>query len=442
MINQVSEYIYKEQLFKKTNKLLIGLSGGRDSISLALVLKELGYQTGIAHCNFSLRGDESDIDETFVIDFAKKEQLEYFHTKFNTQKYAKEKGVSIQMAARELRYNWFEEIRKENKYDYILIAHNRDDIIETFFINLIRGTGIEGLTGIKSKNNKIVRPLLNTSRININEYINKNNIKYREDSSNASTKYIRNKLRHNILPEIRSISSVFDQSMVENIERINHANQVYKNEINSKKQKILIQLPEFTRINISHLKQLNPVSTYLFEFLKPYGFGVSTIKDIELSLDSKSGKKFYSKTHQLIKDRENLILSLIHKSQKTSFFFGEDIRSLKKPISLDIKIIDNNNYKIERSQYIAALDFDKLKFPLQIKLWEHGDFFMPLGMNRMKKLSDFFIDSKISLTEKERTYIIQSKNDIVWIVGKRIDDRYKITNQTKKIFLITYILDK
>ena len=431
MTKEVFEFITKQQLFSTEDRILVGISGGRDSMSLCFALKDLGYQIALAHCNFSLRGEESDKDELFVNEYAKKNKLEVFNIKFDTQAYASKNSVSIQMAARELRYTWFEEIRKKNNYNYIAIAHNRDDIVETYFINLIRGTGIEGLTGIKSKNNKIVRPLLNISREKINSYITENNISYREDSSNASTKYIRNKLRHQILPELRSISKVFDQTMVENIDKINQVNQVYKNEISFQKSKTLIQLSDSVKINIQKLKKLKPTYTYLYEFLKPCGFTASTISDIEQSLNAESGKKFLSKSHQIIKDREYLILTEITTKPKAEIFFDKDTKTISNPVPLEIEIIDKADYKMSKSNLIMALDMEKLSFPLLIRNWKQGDYFMPLGMNRMKKLSNFLIDSKVSITEKDRTYLIQSKNDIIAIVGKRIDDRYKITGETK-----------
>ena len=437
MITEVSKYIEEQKLFSTEDRILIGISGGRDSMSLCFALKDLGYQIALAHCNFSLRGKESDADEQFVLNFAKENKLEVFNIKFDTQAYASKNSISIQMAARELRYNWFEEIRKTNNYNYIAIAHNRDDIVETYFINLIRGTGIEGLTGIKAKNDKIVRPLLDISREKIDSYITENNISYREDSSNASTKYIRNKLRHQILPELRSISKVFDQTMVENIDRINQVNQVYKNEISFQKSKTLIQLSDSIKINIQKLKNLTPTYTYLYEFLKPYGFTASTISDIEQSLNAESGKKFLSKTHQIIKDREYLILTEINTKPTLEIFFDKETKAISNPVPLKIEIIDKVDYKMSKSNLIMALDIEKLSFPLLIRNWKQGDYFMPLGMNRMKKLSNFFIDSKVSITEKNKTFIIQSKNDIVAIVGKRIDDRYKITNETKQILKIT-----
>ena len=436
MVSKIKQYIKDNLLFDKNETLLLGISGGRDSVCLAIALKKIGYSIGLAHCNFTLRGEESEQDENFVKSFASKNNIPLFNIAFDTKKLAKEKNISIQMAARDLRYNWFEKIRLENNYNYIAIAHNRDDIIETFFINLIRGTGIEGLSGIKAKNGKIVRPLLSVSREEIDNYIVENSIKYREDSSNASTKYIRNKLRHNILPEFKAISEQFDQTMTDNIERINKTNQVYKNEIKFKRSKIFIELSDRIKINIDNLQKLNPLSSYLYEFLKEYNFSVSTIEDIISALDSESGKQFFSSTHQITKDRNELILTEISKTENTEIFLAKENFSIINPINLELELLKTEGFVIPKTKETAALDLDKLSFPLILRKWKHGDYFMPLGMKKMKKLSDFLINNKVSMVDKENTFVIQSKNDIVWIVGHRIDDRYKVTEESKNVALL------
>ncbi len=439
MEKSIQNFITQQNLFSKSDKILVGISGGRDSVSLSLVLKNLNYNIALAHCNFSLRGDESDEDEKFVEDFSKNQNLDLYKTTFNTTSYAKEKKISIQMAARELRYNWFEKLKSEHQFNFIAIAHNSDDIIETFFINLIRGTGIEGLSGIHAQNGSIVRPMLNISRATIDKYISKNNISFREDSSNASTKYIRNKLRHNIIPEFTNISGSFKQTMIENIRKIENTNQVYKNEIAFKKSKIFIELSDKIKIDIERLKELKPLSSYLYEFLKPYGFSSGTIEDIARSLNAESGKRFFSKTHQIIKDRDHLILTPINKREQHEVFLGKEEQEIHEPIHLNIEITDRKQFEIPKSNLITALDIDKLSFPLILRNWKQGDYFMPLGMNRMKKISDFLIDTKVSIVDKENTYVIQSKNDIVAIIGKRIDDRYKITDETLNVLKISYL---
>lgn len=437
MLNQVQSYIESQKLFTPSQRILIGISGGRDSVCLALILKQLGYSIALAHCNFKLRAEEANQDEAFVKEFAKNQALELFNIRFDTKTYADLHKISIQMAARDLRYNWFEKIRKEENFDYIGIAHNRDDVVETFFINLLRGTGVEGLTGIKAKKDNIVRPLLNISRDEINQFIEQENIIFRDDSTNASTKYIRNHLRHKVIPELRSISDQFDKTMVENISRFQQTQHVYQNEIAFKKSKLFAHLSDRILINIERLKHLNPLSTYLYEFLKPYGFSTGTISDLEEALDGPSGKQFFSKTHQIVKDRNELILTELKKDELEEIFFNKTTKSIDKPINLTFEIIKNEDYIIPKQSNIAVLDLDKLAYPLLLRPWKHGDFFMPLGMNRIKKLSNFFIDSKVSVVDKSKTFVVQSKNDIIWVVGQRIDDRYKVTETSKSILQIT-----
>jgi tRNA(Ile)-lysidine synthase len=432
--NQIQNYINQHALFSTQDTIIVGISGGRDSVSMVHILNEMGYSLILAHCNFKLRGKESDGDEAFVRNLAKQVQLKIEVNTFETEAFAEKQGISIQMAARELRFAWFETLSQKYNTDKIALAHNKNDVVETFFINLIRGTGIEGITGIKAQNGKIVRPLLDTPRADIDVYIQENKLKYREDSTNASNKYLRNKLRNQIIPQFKEINEQFDQTMIENMERFSQVNQVYKNEIQFKKSKTLIPLSDQTKIDIERLKHLSPSKTYLYEFLKPYGFSASTIEDINESLNAESGKMFFSKTHQLIKNRSELIIEEISKTAIESVFLDDTQRQLDKPINLKIELIDIENFKLNPSRNIASIDFDKLKFPLILRKWEHGDFFMPLGMNRMKKVSDFLIDNKVPINEKQRTFVLQSSNDIVWIVGMRIDDRYKFTDKTRKIY--------
>jgi len=436
MIKRIYDYIKEQNLFTLEDKILVGLSGGRDSISMLYLLHSLGIKIAIAHCNFQLRGEDSDKDEIFVKRIAEKLKIPFYHIRFDTLVWAKEHKESTQMAARTLRYNWFEKVRKENNYNYIAIAHNSDDLVETFFINLIRGTGIDGLRGIKPKNGNIVRPLLFASREDINKYITKNKYIYREDKSNNSTHYMRNKIRHLIIPEFEKISSSFKEIMLQDMLHLQQVSEIYHFHIKEQKKQILLPLNNRYEIDIQKLQDLPIPFTYLYEFIKEFNFNASLVQEIIDSLEKESGKKFYSTTHQLIKDRNKLIITKLNEEENEPVFFDENIVEIKEPISFTLKVQSRASYKISRNPNVAALDYDKLKFPLQLRKWKSGDFFMPLGMNRMKKLSDFFIDNKWSLVDKQNAFLIQSGNDIVCVLGHRIDERYKITEDTTKLFII------
>jgi len=437
MIEQFQSYIQTNNLFIKADSILLGVSGGIDSIVMFHLFRLSGYKIGIAHCNFSLRGDESDQDEEFVRRLADNYNVPFYSTRFETQKIADDEGISIQMAARDLRYEWFEEIRIKEKYNYIAIAHNSDDQIETFLINLTRGTGIKGLTGIKNKSEKVIRPLLFANREEITDFVKRNNFLYREDSSNSSTKYGRNKIRHEVIPMLEKINPNFRKVMIENIQRLKETEQIFNQTIQENYKNCVTEKSNSLLLNIDELKKLDPVETYLHEFLKPYNFSTTQIKDIVSVLDSNPGKQFFSATHRIIKDRDYIILEEISAQSGKLFYINENDFRIEYPIGLLIeKEFKNEGFVIQKDPNIGQLDFDKLVFPLTIRKWQKGDYFMPLGMNNLKKLSDFFIDQKLSISEKENIWILESENKIVWIIGLRPDERFKVTNDTKTILKI------
>lgn len=445
MLNSFNTYIKKEKLFSKTDTILLTVSGGIDSIVLCELFHQAGYKFGIAHCNFQLRDEESDIDELFVEELAEKYEVQFHSVSFDTSTFAKKNKLSIQVAARQLRYQWFEEIRIQFDYKYIATAHHQDDSIETFFINLIRGTGISGLHGILPKQNNIIRPLLFTGKEQIEVFAKKNKLEHREDSSNASDKYVRNKIRHKLIPLLKELNPNIHKTIAEDIQRLNDTEKVYKKEITDKRSKIIKEDKNGIRISIKELKKLKPIEPYLFEFLYPLGFNSATVDEIIESLNGQSGKQFYSATHRLIKDRDFLIVEngipisigrkmengkshSIKKSQK-SLIIGEQQLNFKS-------VSKTKNYKLKTSNESANIDFDKLQFPLELRKWEKGDVFYPLGMKGKKKLSNFFIDKKISISEKENTWLLTSANKIVWVIGLRLDDRFKVTDKTTKIYFV------
>ena len=441
MLKRFNKYIENEKLFNKNDKILLTVSGGVDSVVMLDLFIKSRLSFGIAHCNFNLRGKESDLDKKFVKQLEKKNNIEIHTVSFKTEEYAKSNGISIEMAARDLRYEWFEKIRQNFGYSYVATAHHKNDVIETFILNISRGTGIKGLCGIQPKVNKIIRPVLFAFRKEIEEYCTTNNLQYREDASNATLKYKRNIIRHKILPELKNLNPNINNTIIDDIEIFNDVEKIYRSSIEEKKLKILTKENDKILINIKELKKLNPLKTYLYEFLKPYNFQSQNITDIIKSLDSISGKQFYSSSHYLIKDRNFLIISGIgfNDDKNKNFTIDKETTNVTSPIALNIKIADNDSV-IDLSELknkkFAFLDFDLLKFPLVIRKWKPGDYFYPIGMKKRKKLSDFFIDNKFSIVDKNNTWLLCSGDDIIWAIGKRIDNRFKMADKTQKLFVI------
>ena len=430
MIKTIQQYIINKKLFSKENNLLLAISGGADSVCLFFALKELGYNVELAHCNFKLRGKESDEDEYFVRELANKYGVKYHVNSFETQKYASEQKISIQMAARDLRYKWFDELLAVNNLDFVITAHHKDDNVETFFINLIRGTGVNGLCGIKAKNKKIIRPLLEISRQEIERYLTKNKIKYRNDSSNSEVKYLRNKIRHQLMPLLKEMNPNIEQIITNEIFVLDGVSKVFQEQMTAIKERLLVQKEGIYKLNISELIELQHLEVILFEILKPFGF--SEVDQIIKAINSQSGKQFFSDTYQLIIDREQIIISALENHQEDIEIREIEIE-IKNPLTM--KFAGSLDFSLNKNPNVAKLDFDKLSFPLKLRKWKNGDKFRPLGMRNFKKVSDFFIDEKYSILAKQKQWILCSEDDIIWIVGNRIDDRYKIETHTKKVYI-------
>ncbi|MBQ2303416.1 MAG: tRNA lysidine(34) synthetase TilS [Bacteroidales bacterium] len=431
-------FVNEQRLFSKNDRILLALSGGVDSVVLAELLLELGYTFSAAHCNFHLRAEESNRDADFVIKWAERNGVELFVQDFDTYGYMQEKGISLEMAARELRYSWFENIMQENQFDYLLTAHHADDSAETFFINLLRGTGIAGLHGILPKNGSIVRPLLFATRKSILDYAESRNIQFVEDSTNSETKFLRNKIRHRVIPVLKEISPDFDSVIRKNIERLRDTETIFRSAIEKVKDEIIIREKENIKISIAELQRLHPIGIYLYEILSDYGFNESVVNNVSMVLDAESGKRFYSKTHCLLKDREYLLIYPIEKEEKeTDYSIDAEITSIIEPFKAKIEVLKDLNFiSVPKKANVAMLDMDLLNFPLELRHWRQGDSFVPFGMKKKKKLSDFFTANKYSLLDKERQWLLCSGNEIVWVVGKRIDDRFKISNSTKSVLKI------
>ncbi len=434
MLNKVSKYIDDYNLFESNQKLIVGLSGGADSMALIVILIELGYNCIAAHCNFHLRGQESDDDATFVSQWCREKDIKLATIDFDTHQYAHEKKISIEMAARELRYEWFEQVRTEHQADYIAVAHHENDSVETVLINMIRGTGISGLTGIMPKNGRIVRPLLSVNRNEIEHYLRSKSIEYRTDSTNLKDIYMRNYIRLNVLPMLEKLNPSIYDSIIRTSNNLAEVEKIYRSHINDDINRVKLG----DRININSLRKTISPKSVLFEILSPLGFTASVIDDIDKSVDSTSGKVFYSNSHRLIKDRDCFILDEIDidKDDVHIFYIDSEESDMLLPLKMRIDIIPKSLVDIKKDKAYLYADADLLSFPLMLRKWKHGDWFIPFGMKGKKKVSDYFADHKFSLKDKENTWILTSGKDIVWIVGHRGDERFRVTNKTKRALII------
>jgi tRNA(Ile)-lysidine synthase len=430
-------YIEENNLVKNTDRVLLAVSGGIDSMVMAHLFISWKYETGIAHCNFNLRGRESDKDEIFVRNFALANDVPFFSVKFDTTGFATEKGISIQMAARELRYRWFEEIRLKHNFHFISVAHNLNDNVETFLINLTRGTGIAGLTGMNLRHDNIIRPLLFASRSAISDYCDTNNIEYREDQSNSETKYTRNKFRHIIIPQFKEINPSFETTITETAERLKEIHEIVTGHIAWLRERVASRRENSIAFRISLLQEVSPKRTLLYELFRPYGIGKGQLDDLVNLINGKTGSQMYTSGYRLLKNRRELIVTRIVDDKENTCEIASVDDFLKFPGCISAKKIKiKAGFKIPESPGIACLDADLVTFPMVIRGWKHGDSFYPLGMKQKKKLSDYFVDRKYSITDKENCRILESGGKILWIINDRIDNRFKIKPSTKNALII------
>jgi tRNA(Ile)-lysidine synthase len=437
MLLKFKKYIAEHNLFMPGDKILLAVSGGIDSMVMTHLFMNAGIAMGIAHCNFSLRFAESDKDEELVSEFAAKNNIEFFTTRFDTKPYAGEHGLSVQMAARELRYRWFENIRKEHGYDAIAVAHNLNDNIETLLINLIRGTGIAGLTGMKPASHNIIRPLLFATRKEIVSYCEKNSINYREDMSNADTKYLRNRIRHQIIPLLKEINPSIESTLNETADIFSGINEVVFDYITLLRGNISRQEKECTLFKASQLTPYLKNKAVIFELFRPFGIAELSLNDLINIVKGKTGSRLFTGSHLILKNRDEIVVSSLNgKEDKLRMIYKPlDLKQIKQVESVrSVKVTEN--FKIPHETSSACIDEDKLVFPLTVRKWRPGDFFFPLGMKNKKKLSDYFTDNKYSLIDKDNSLILESDSKIVCILGERIDDRFRITDKTRKALII------
>ena len=437
MLQKFKEHINLNFPFFKDAKLLIAISGGLDSVVLAHLFNALNFNISLAHCNFQLRGKESGLDEEFVKNLSQKSYNQVFNIKFNTNEYAIQNKLSTQIAARELRYNWFQELLEKHNFDYILTAHHADDNLETFLINLTRGSGLEGFTGIPKINGNIVRPLLSFSRAEIQQYAEHNNVDWREDASNTSIKYIRNKIRHQVIPVLKEINPSLLKTFANTSENLKESQQIIEDRIEDITSQIIEKRDEIIKIEISKILKLSNPKAYLYQLLKEYHF--TEWNDIYNLLSAQSGKQVFSKTHRLLKDRDFLILSEINLSTliKTKFEIEENTSEITNPIQLVFEAVEEKSTLNKETIYV---DKDLLKYPIILKKWGKGEYLCPIGMKGSKKISKYFKDAKYSLLEKENAWLLYNgDNEVIWIVGERQDRRFSISKSTKKMLKITVL---
>ena len=431
ILSRVKEYIQQNIPLRQNDLILVGLSGGADSVALLSILKELGYCTIAAHCHFALRGEESDRDRNFAKQVATSLGVPFIEVKFDTLKYAAENKISVEMACRELRYEWFEAQRIALGCRYLAVAHHRDDSVETVLINLIRGTGISGLTGIASLNGSIIRPILGLSREDVETYIKLSSLSYVTDSTNKESIYVRNKIRNTILPLMKEINPSVYEAIEATAVHLSETELIYREALNSKIEKIVDMRDDVVYINLQKLVTETAVRTILYEILKPYGFLTSQLNDIISSFTEESGKRFFSLTHRIIKDRDRLIVAPLGKEDNYLIHYPAEEMLRVEYIAIE------ELPPFTRNKECAYFDADKLPQNLILRHWRMGDRFLPFGMRGTQKLSDYFTTHKFSLLQKEQIWLLVAGEEILWLVGERQSDKYKITPSTRRVVKFT-----
>ncbi|WP_276963502.1 tRNA lysidine(34) synthetase TilS [Bacteroides graminisolvens] len=420
LMKKVKEFIEKEDLFSKQDKILVALSGGADSVALTRILITLGYHCEAAHCNFELRGEESDRDEDFVRNFCRSLNIKCHSIHFETRRYAAQQSISIEMAARELRYNWFSKICEESDCQVVAVAHHKDDSVETMLLNLIRGTGINGLLGIRPKNGNVVRPLLCASRQEVVAYLHRMNQTYVTDSTNLEDEYTRNKIRLNLLPLMEEINPSVKDGLVKTASYLNDISKVYQQAIKESIDRIFIT-PE-KEISIEKLMNEPAPQALLFEVLSPLGFNSTQVEEVYGSLNGQPGKRFISSQWQVVKDRELLLIEKVKTAND-------------KPQIIFEEVLLTKDFVIPKDKNTACFDANKFKGVISIRKWEKGDYFIPFGMKGKKLVSDFMTDSKFSLLKKEQQWVLSCNDQIAWLIGERTDNRFRIDDSTQKVII-------
>lgn len=452
LVKEFQQNIKQQNLFQPKDKLLLAVSGGVDSVVLCELCKQAGYDFIIAHCNFQLRGAESERDEAFVKSLGDKYAVEVLVKKFDTEKYAAENKCSIQVGARELRYTWFSELMGNEQHEtrnVLLTAHHANDSIETLLMNFFKGTGISGLHGILPKQKNIIRPLLFAKKEELAAFAKEHKLNFVEDSSNASDKYSRNFFRNELIPAVQKVFPQAEDNLLNNIDRFREIEMLYQQSISLHKKKLTEIKGNEIHIPVLKLQKTEPVQTIIYEIIKDYGFTAHQTGEVAGLLKAETGKFISSASHRVIKNRNWLIISPNETTEAANILIEEKDKHIKfQHGEISLEKLSTTNYKQppgsfgQTTNLIAQVDVAEIKFPLLLRKWKTGDYFYPLGMNKKKKLSRFFIDQKLSLTQKEKTWVIDMDKKIIWVVGMRIDDRFKISGSTKDILQITLSVSK
>ncbi len=440
MLESFLAFIREQKLVRPGDKILLTVSGGLDSVTMTDLFLRAGYDVSIAHCNFQLRGAEADADEVLVNELAKKWDVTLFTKRFETRRFAKEQGISIQMAARQLRNEWFESLLETHDFDMYAVAHHLGDSLETFLFNIAKGTGIAGMHGIRPKSGHVIRPLMFATRTMIEKYARERSLTWREDASNASLKYHRNKIRHRIIPILKEINPNLEHTFSSTIDRINAVEDIFLSHVAEIREKAVRQKGSKLWIDMEAIMASPGFTVVLYELIRSFGFNSKQATDIAMHWPGRSGRLFYSTTHMLVADRKYLIVSASAQQKEGENGVIKVEKGMQeisfREITLFFKEITIAEVSFHAGKETALLDYDKLQFPLLVRYWRKGDFFKPLGMQGKKKLSDFMIDEKIPVNLKKDVMVLESGDDIAWVINHRIDDRFKVTESTRRVLKI------
>ncbi|WP_300130563.1 tRNA lysidine(34) synthetase TilS [uncultured Barnesiella sp.] len=441
-LQQIEKFIVDNRLLDKSAPVVVGISGGADSVALLHVLTRLGYSCIACHCNFNLRGDESLRDRNFTCETARAFGVPFDEISFDTQHYAREHSLSIEMACRQLRYDWFETKRREYGAQAIAVAHHRDDSVETLLLNLVRGTGIAGLTSMRPRNGFVVRPFLPVSRQEIEAYLEDQHLSHVVDHTNLETVFVRNKIRLEVLPLLRTINPSADRSIYTTMQNLREVERVYRDAIERQRSEVLTSEAGETRISIERLMSLPSPRAFLFELLSPCGFVPDQIDEILAACNGESGRVFLAPGHRVVKDRDTLIWVRQEVDESQSDVVATIASPCEGEVLLDgclsYRCVEEEGYELPRDKTHACFDLDKLEFPLTIRRWRIGDRFRPFGMKGSRKLSDYFRDRKYSLVDKSHALLLCSGDTILWILGERAADGYRVTSETRRVIEFNY----